>query len=95
MLFSSLPPYNCDLSPIEECWKDTKHAVRQSNVDQNIKTIIEIATKVMNEYPADKWKAHIRHIERYFVYKYDTICVIYNNIEQLFCFQVRGRILES
>lgn len=33
-------------------------------MDQNVKTIIETAKKVFAEYPAEKWKAHIKHIER-------------------------------
>lgn len=64
-LWFRLPPYNCDLNPIEGVWNDVKHAVRKQNTQQNVQTITDIAKKVMLEYPIEKWQAHVRHAERF------------------------------
>jgi transposase len=59
-----LPPYNCDLNPIEGVWKDIKHEVRKLNVNQNIKEVQKIAEKVMMDYTKEQWLAHENHVRQ-------------------------------
>lgn len=59
-----LPPYNCDLSPIEFCWKDLKHEVRKLNVRQTLDDVIQLAKTVMSTYHKAKWQKHIAHVIR-------------------------------
>lgn len=64
-LVYSLPPYNCDLSPIEAVLNDVKYAVKKENIDQNIKTVIKTAESIMQNYDKAKWKKHVEHIWKF------------------------------
>jgi len=50
-----LPPYNCDMNPIEYVWKDIKHEVTNSN----LKLI-----KFINEYTANQRKKPVTRVKR-------------------------------
>lgn len=76
-----MPPYNCDLNPIEEVWKDIKDEVRKLNIDQTLRTVTETAKKVMLNYDVTKWKNHVQHIIRYV---FISIEVLNMNIRQYF-----------
>lgn len=64
LIILRLPPYNCDLSPIELVWNDVKYAVKISNIDQNINNVVERAKQVMENYDTEKWKKHVQHIQK-------------------------------
>jgi len=59
-----LPPYNCELNPIELVWKDIKHEVRKENYNQNEKEIIQLAKCKLDNYEASRWNTHINHVKR-------------------------------
>lgn len=59
-----LPPYQCDLNPIELVWAEYKRRVRELNVGQNIEEIKRIAIEVMNDYTVEKWNKVVDHVEK-------------------------------
>ncbi|CAG7827108.1 unnamed protein product [Allacma fusca] len=59
-----LPPYNCDLNPIELVWADVKRKLREQNTDQNIQANVIRAKSVLQTYDAASWRSHIQHVKK-------------------------------
>jgi transposase len=50
-----LPPYHCDLNPIELVWGDIKGRVGEV-LTENMSEKKELCLKLFSEYTSDKWK---------------------------------------
>ncbi|CAG7724895.1 unnamed protein product [Allacma fusca] len=59
-----IPPYQCELNPIEEVWKDIKHELKKQNIDQNINNQYERAKVILPTYSKEKSAAHVSHIKK-------------------------------
>ncbi|CAH2092202.1 unnamed protein product [Euphydryas editha] len=59
-----LPPYQCDLNPIEYIWNILKQRVADKNVLQMEKDIEGLTNDALNSITADDWKREINHVDR-------------------------------
>nr|XP_042912462.1 uncharacterized protein LOC122272631 [Parasteatoda tepidariorum] len=60
-----LPPYHCDLNPIELIWADIKRYVRERNVaaDMSLQRLQNLASEAIQDIGNERWKKHCTHIE--------------------------------
>lgn len=66
-----LPPYHCQLNPIELIWAQVKDDVQKknSNSSQKLPVIKELTEKVIDKVTAENWQkcmAHTRKVEEEF-----------------------------
>ncbi|XP_052758589.1 uncharacterized protein LOC128202404 [Galleria mellonella] len=61
----SLPPYNCDLNPIEHIWNLIKQRVADKNVEQYESKIKGLTMAVIASITPYDWKKQINHIKRF------------------------------
>lgn len=59
-----LPPYHCDLNPIEFIWSLVKHKVAMNNVQQSAKEIEVLVRNAVAEITALDWQKHCKHVDR-------------------------------
>lgn len=59
-----LPPYHCDLNPIELIWASVKRKVAETNVGQSKTEILDLAQNAFQAVTAATWKAHCEHVKR-------------------------------
>ncbi|XP_034837857.2 uncharacterized protein [Maniola hyperantus] len=59
-----LPPYNCDLNPIEYIWNLVKQRVSEKNVDQLESEIESLTLEVLQSITADDWRKEINHVKK-------------------------------
>ncbi|XP_047027978.1 uncharacterized protein LOC124636069 [Helicoverpa zea] len=59
-----LPPYNCDLNPIEHVWNLIKPRVADKNVEQHENKIEEVTKEAIPSITRDDWKKQINHIKK-------------------------------
>nr|XP_053608001.1 uncharacterized protein LOC128673871 [Plodia interpunctella] len=59
-----LPPYQCDLNPIEYIWNLVKQRVADKNVDQSERQIEKLAREAIQSITQDDWKKEINHVDR-------------------------------
>ena len=57
-----LPPYHCDLNPIELIWAQIKDYVAKHNKDFNIKTIEKLYEEALSKVSDKDWQNAIRHV---------------------------------
>jgi transposase len=56
-----LPPYHCDLNPIELVWAHVKQYVAKNNCTGQVNDVLNLAQMYMEAYPPETWAANIRH----------------------------------
>lgn len=56
-----LPPYHCELNPIELVWAQVKGYVARNNKTFKMKDVGNLLRKGLEEVTPEKWKACIRH----------------------------------
>ena len=59
-----LPPYHCDLNPIEYIWSDVKRMVADKNVNQLPANIERITREAFEKITVDDWKRHCDHVNK-------------------------------
>lgn len=57
-----LPPYHCDLNPIEMIWGQVKNKVASINNTFTLKSTLAFAEKCIGEVTAHAWKETVRHV---------------------------------
>ncbi|RVE50547.1 hypothetical protein evm_004774 [Chilo suppressalis] len=58
-----LPPYHCDLNPIEKIWSLVKRRVADKNVAQDPKRIIELTEAAFASVTPEDWRVQCNHVE--------------------------------
>lgn len=66
-----LPPYHCDLNPIELVWAQVKNAVAMTNTDYNMSSVEEDLHKAINNVTAENWKKCVEHVKKIEAYMWD------------------------
>ncbi|CAG4974205.1 unnamed protein product [Colias eurytheme] len=59
-----LPPYNCDLNPIEYIWNLVKQRVSDKNVEQLESRIETITLEALQSITPDDWKKEVNHVKK-------------------------------
>jgi hypothetical protein len=61
-----LPPYMCDLSPIELAWSKVKNYVRENNVtgDLSLKRLLDLTAEGIATVTAKDWEGYCQHVEQ-------------------------------
>ncbi|CAH2035866.1 unnamed protein product, partial [Iphiclides podalirius] len=58
-----LPPYHCDLNPVEKIWSLVKRKVADKNVEQDPKEIVKSTVEAFESITAEDWTAQCTHVE--------------------------------
>ncbi|CAH2034916.1 unnamed protein product, partial [Iphiclides podalirius] len=58
-----LPPYHCDLNPVEKVWSLVKRKVADKNVEQDPKEIVKLTVEAFESITAEDWTAQCTHVE--------------------------------
>lgn len=58
-----LPPYHCDLNPIEKIWSLVKRRVADKNVAQNTKEIVKLTENAFASITPEDWSKQCKHVE--------------------------------
>ncbi|XP_048488416.1 uncharacterized protein LOC125491173 [Plutella xylostella] len=77
-----LPPYHCDLNPIELIWGQAKKAVASLNVGGG-KNIKELTEQAFEAITTEDWKNCCEHVKKIEKEYYDRGSVLYENIDDL------------
>ncbi|XP_060871313.1 uncharacterized protein LOC132945555 [Metopolophium dirhodum] len=56
-----LPPYHCELNPIELAWSSVKNHVRMNNTTYKLPDVNNLLTEGINRVDAEMWKNFISH----------------------------------
>ncbi|CAI6374565.1 unnamed protein product [Macrosiphum euphorbiae] len=59
-----LPPYHCELNPIELAWSSVKSYVRTHNNTFKLKDVMELLKKGVEHVSPDMWKNFIEHVKK-------------------------------
>lgn len=58
-----LPPYHCDLNPIELVWAKVKNEVARVNSDYTLKTVEVLLNDALNNVSAEDWRKAVDHVK--------------------------------
>ncbi|XP_045456360.1 uncharacterized protein LOC123666209 [Melitaea cinxia] len=59
-----LPPYQCDLNPIEMIWSVMKKRVAEKNVGRESKNFVHLTEEAFDGITPDIWKKECDHVRR-------------------------------
>lgn len=59
-----LPPYHCDLNPIEYIWNLVKQRVADKNIDQSERLIEKLTREAIQSISVEDWKKEVNHVQR-------------------------------
>jgi transposase len=59
-----LPPYHCELNPIELAWAMVKNDVARNNTDYSLKSVEMLLEQALDRITADNWSAFVSHVKK-------------------------------
>ena len=59
-----LPPYHCELNPIELAWAAEKNYVAGENKDISLDSVAKLFRKKREELPEDFWRKCVEHVKK-------------------------------
>lgn len=59
-----LPPYHCELNPIELAWSSVKNHVRMNNTTYKLPDVKNLLIEGINRVDAEMWKNFISHTKK-------------------------------
>ena len=65
-----LPPYHCELNPIELAWLQVKRYIKEKNQLFTLKAVKELTYRGIDQVGPTNWKKLVEHVERAFEDKY-------------------------
>ena len=79
----SLPPYHCELNPIELAWAAEKNCVAGENKDKSLDSVEKLFRKKREELPEDVWRKCVEHVEKIEENYWESDRIQDNKVEQL------------
>jgi len=62
MTVCRLPPYHCELNPIEMVWSQIKRYVARNNKTFKLEDVKKLVLEAINEVTADQWNNYENHV---------------------------------
>ena len=59
-----IPPYHCELNPIELCWSQVKGYIKEHNKEFTLTAVKRLTYEGFNKVGAAEWKKNIEHVKR-------------------------------
>lgn len=59
-----LPPYHCELNPIELVWAQVKNKVAMTNADYTMSSVEVLLHDALNKVTAEDWKKSVDHVRK-------------------------------
>lgn len=59
-----LPPYHCDLNPIEMVWASMKRKVAEVNIGKPSNNMPEMVQNAFESISVDEWRNHCAHVKK-------------------------------
>jgi len=57
-----LPPYHCELNPMELAWSSVKHYVRMNNTTFNLHDVKQLLKRGVDQVTAEMWKNYVIYV---------------------------------
>lgn len=71
-----LPPYHCELNPIEETWSQIKRKVALENNTFNLNRVQELVEASVNDVTPEQWRNYVSHVKGIEQHMWDTDCLL-------------------
>ena len=81
-----LPPYHCELNPIELAWSQVKRFIKENNTLFTLSAVKELTYNGFEQVGPAQWKKLIDHVQREFEDKYWTDDGLQEERVDEFCF---------
>ena len=78
-----LPPYHCELNPIELVWAAEKNYVAGENKDMSLDSVEKLFRKKREELPEDFWRKCVEHVKKMEENYWESDRIQDNKVEQL------------
>ena len=78
-----LPPYHCELNPIELAWAAEKNYVAGENKDMSLGSVEKLFRKKREELPEDFWRKCVEHVKKIEGNYWELDRIQDNKVEQL------------
>ena len=65
-----LPPYHCELNPIELAWSQVKRHIKENNRLFTLSAVKELTYEGFQKVGAERWKKLVEHVQLHFEDKY-------------------------
>ena len=78
-----LPPYHCELNPIELAWAAEKNYVAGENKDMSLDSVEKLFRKKREELPEDLWRKCVEHVKKIEENYWESDRIQDNKVEQL------------
>jgi len=62
MVVLRLPPYHCELNPIEQAWSSVKRYIKMNNSTFKLPDVKKLVIEGVNECGPEKWKNFVSHV---------------------------------
>ena len=87
-----LPPYHCELNPIELVWAQVKGEVAQQNTSFKLRDVEKLLISALNNVTAEKWKKCVEHVLKVETNMWQLDDIVENVIEPVIINDPRGRL---
>ena len=81
-----MPPYHCELNPIELAWSQVKRFIKEYNTLFTLSAVKELTYKGLEQVGPAQWKKLIDHVQREFEDKYWTDMAYKKKVSMNFIF---------
>ncbi|XP_031335611.1 uncharacterized protein LOC116165367 [Photinus pyralis] len=78
-----LPPYHCELNPIELIWSTMKRKVAMNNVGQSNSNIVQLVKNACAEITQQEWEKHCIHVKHIAEQMWEADCLTEEFIESV------------
>ena len=77
-----LPPYHCELNPIEMVWSQLKHFIKMNNTTFKKDEVLKLITKGYELISPSNWSNYIKHVKEIELRMWEADCLL-DDVDQL------------